>query len=145
MEDSSNTREILAKLVSFPTVSRDTNLPLVVGPGANARVDEFLDLIMAQPSLLPRVRAGVLISNRRWNIVLAEGVEVMLPGADPAVALARVASADTAHQLLSRDILAVDVRAPDRFVVRLTERGLAERAALIKEREKQARNRGANT
>ena len=29
MEDNSNTREILAKLVSFPTVSRDTNLPLV--------------------------------------------------------------------------------------------------------------------
>ena len=29
MENISNTREILAKLISFPTVSRDTNLPLV--------------------------------------------------------------------------------------------------------------------
>ena len=29
MEDISSSREILAKLVSFPTVSRDTNLPLV--------------------------------------------------------------------------------------------------------------------
>ena len=29
MEDNSNIREILAKLVSFPTVSRETNLPLV--------------------------------------------------------------------------------------------------------------------
>jgi acetylornithine deacetylase len=29
MEDNSNVREILEKLVSFPTVSRDTNLPLV--------------------------------------------------------------------------------------------------------------------
>lgn len=124
---------------------RYTNLPLVVGPGANARVDEFLDLILAQPSLVPRVRAGVLISKRRWNVVLAEAVEIMLPEADPAAALARVARADSAHQLLSRDIAAVDVRAPDRFVVRLTERGLAERQALIKEREKQARKRGANT
>lgn len=124
---------------------RYTNLPLVVGPGANARVDEFLDLIMAEPSLVPRVRAGVLISERRWNIVLAGAVEIMLPEADPAAALARVASADAAHQLLSRDIAAVDVRAPDRFVVRLTERGLAGRQALIKEREKQARIGGANT
>jgi cell division protein FtsQ len=124
---------------------RYTNLPLVVGPGAHTRVDEFLDLVLSQPSLVPRVRAGVLVSERRWNIVLAEAVEIMLPEADPADALARVAGLDATRQLLSREIAAVDLRLPDRLVLRLTERGLDERRTLIEARDKLARKRGANT
>jgi cell division protein FtsQ len=120
-------------------------LPLVVGPGANARVDEFLDLVLSQPSLVPRVRAGVLVSERRWNIVLAESVEIMLPEIDPADALARVAELDERRQLLSREIVRVDLRLPDRLVVRLTERGLDERHTLIEARDKLARKRGTST
>lgn len=112
---------------------RYTNLPLVVGPGANTRVDEFLDLILSQPSLVPRVRAGLLISERRWNVVLAEAVQIMLPERDPTEALARVAQIDAEHSLLSRDIVAVDFRSPERFVVRLSESGLAERGGETKE------------
>jgi cell division protein FtsQ len=124
---------------------RYTNLPLVVGPGANARVDEFLDLVLSQPSLVPRVRAGVLVSERRWNIVLAGSVEIMLPEIDPADALARVAELDERRQLLSREIVRVDLRLPDRLVVRLTERGLEERRTLIEARDKRARKRGTST
>lgn len=124
---------------------RYTNLPLVVGAGANTRVDEFLDLVLSQPSLAPRIRAGVLVSERRWNVVLAEAVEIMLPEVDPAGALARVAELDATSQLLSREIAAVDLRLPERLVFRLTERGLDERRTLIEAREKLARKRGANT
>jgi cell division protein FtsQ len=124
---------------------RYANLPLVVGAGANARVDEFLDLVLSQPSLVPRVRAGVLVSERRWNIVLADGVEIMLPEIDPGDALARVAELDEKSQLLSREIATVDLRLPDRLVVRLTERGLVERHTLIEARDKLARKRGART
>ena len=123
---------------------RYTNLPLVVGPGANDRVDEFLDLILSQPTLLPRVRAGVLISNRRWNIVLGDAVEIMLPENDPSRALARIAGLDAQFQLLSRDIVAVDLRSPDRLVVRLSERGVAEHQKLIEVNGLQAK-KGANT
>jgi cell division protein FtsQ len=124
---------------------RYTSLPLVVGPGANTRVDEFLDLVLSQPSLVPRVRAGVLVSERRWNIVFAGAIEIMLPEIDPAAALARVADLDDEHRLLSREIAAVDLRLPDRLVVRLTEHGLAERRSLIEARDKLARKRGTST
>jgi cell division protein FtsQ len=124
---------------------RYTNLPLVVGEGANVRVDEFLNLILAHPSLLPRVRAGVLVSDRRWNIVLAEAVEIMLPEKDPAAALDRLADLDARSRLLSRDIAAVDLRLPDRFVVRLSEEGVQAREAMLKEREQIARQKGTNT
>jgi cell division protein FtsQ len=124
---------------------RYTNLPLVVGEGANVRVDEFLSLILDHPALLPRVRAGVLVSERRWNIVLAEAVEIMLPENDPAAALARLDEVDASSQLLSRDIAAVDLRVPGRFVVRLTEEATTAREAMLKEREKIARQKGTNT
>jgi cell division protein FtsQ len=87
----------------------------------------------------------VLVSERRWNVVLAEAVEIMLPEVDPAGALARVAELDATSQLLSREIAAVDLRLPERLVFRLTERGLDERRTLIEAREKLARKRGANT
>ena len=124
---------------------RYSSLPLVVGPGANTRVDEFLDLILAHPDLVPRVRAGVLISERRWNVVLAEAVEIMLPEKDPAAALARVAALDAASQLLSRDIAAVDLRLPEQLVVRLSDTAFVARREMIKEREKAAHKKGTDT
>jgi len=124
---------------------RYTNLPLVVGEGANARVDEFLDLVLSQPELSPYVRAGVLVSERRWNIVIGDGLEIMLPEADPAGAYARVATLDGEHRLLSREIAAVDMRSPGRPVLRLTERGLTERQTLIEARDALDRKRRTNT
>jgi cell division protein FtsQ len=124
---------------------RYRTLPLVVGPGANTRVDEFLDLIVDHPDLTRHVRAGVLVSGRRWNIVLSEAVEILLPEQEPKAALDRLVEIDHKSQLLSRDIAAVDLRLPDRMVVRLTERAHLVRQDVIKEREKLAKKMGADT
>jgi cell division protein FtsQ len=90
------------------------------------------------------VRAGVLISERRWNIVLAEAIEIMLPEKDAAAALARVAEIDEESGLLSRDIAAIDLRLPDKLVVRLTEAAFATRQETIKQRQKVARKMGTD-
>lgn len=124
---------------------RYRNLPLVVGAGANTRVDEFLDLIVDHPDLIKHVRAGVLVSERRWNIVLAEAVEILLPEEEPKAALDRLVEIDGESGLLSRDIAAVDLRLPDRMVVRLTEKAHLARQETIKEREKIAKKMGTNT
>ena len=124
---------------------RYRTLPLVVGPGANTRVDEFLDLIVDHPDLLKHVRAGVLVSERRWNIVLAEAVEILLPEQKPKAALDRLVEIDHKSQLLERDIAAVDLRLPERLVVRLTERAHLVRQDAIKEREKLAKKMGTDT
>jgi cell division protein FtsQ len=124
---------------------RYRTLPLVVGHGANTRVDEFLDLIIDHPDFIKRVRAGVLVSERRWNIVLAEAVEILLPEAEPKAALDRLVEIEGNSQLLERDIAAVDLRLPDRMVVRLTEKASLARQDVIKEREKLAKKMGTDT
>ena len=43
-----------------------------------------------EEALANKVRAGVLISGQRWNVVLDGGIELMLPADKPAAALATV-------------------------------------------------------
>ncbi len=124
---------------------RYAHLPFVVGPGAAEHAREFVDLIGSQPDIAGHVRAGVLISGERWNVVLDSGIEVMLPVDKPAAALATVARLDQQKKLLSREITTVDMRLPDQMIVRLDEKGLAARKDLLKERDKLARRQRTNT
>jgi cell division protein FtsQ len=110
-------------------------LPMVVGKGAGARIAEFSSLLAAAPSLAPRARAGVLVAERRWTLVLDNGVELMLPEIDPAAALATAARMDADASLLSRAIAAVDLRDMSHVIVRLDPEGVAAHVALLKARK----------
>lgn len=72
-----------------------------------------------QPQLLQRVRAFVRVSRRRWNLRLENGVDVKLPESGVEKALADLVAHDARHRILSRDIVAVDLRLPDRVSVEL--------------------------
>ncbi len=124
---------------------RYAHLPFVVGPGAAAQAQAFVTMINGQPEIADKVRAGVLISGERWNVVLDNGVELMLPADDPAAALASVARLDADKKLLSREITTVDMRLPGEMIVRLDAEGLAARKHLIEERDKLARRQRTNT
>lgn len=129
------------RVISERIDARYAGLPRVVGEGADARVEEFVTLMEEFPSLRPKVRAGVLVSGRRWNVVLQNGVEIMLPEQDPASALIQAVALDDGHGVFSREIAAIDMRLASRLVFRLTETGASSRADLLKQREK-ARKKG---
>lgn len=114
---------------------RYVNLPLVVGAGANERLKEYIDLIEAAGPLGSRIRAGTYVSGRRWTLKL-DGVDVRLPEADPAEALARLVRLERESKILEKDIIAVDLRMADRVVVRLTEEAAAARAESRKKPKK---------
>ena len=54
-------------------------LPLVVGEGAAQESPGFLTLIARYPEIASQVEASVLVAQRRWNLHLHSGVEVLLP------------------------------------------------------------------
>ncbi|WP_375463857.1 cell division protein FtsQ/DivIB [uncultured Methylobacterium sp.] len=117
---------------------RYASLPLVVGDDANVKLGEYLALIAAAGPLAERIRAGTYVSSRRWTLKL-DGVDVRLPETDPGAALARLVALERANRLLEKDIIAVDLRMPDRVVVRLTEEAAAARA----EAQKKTKTRAA--
>jgi cell division protein FtsQ len=103
------------------TDAKYADLPFVVGEGANARAGEYVQLLDAMDELKPRVEAGVLVGQRRWNIRLKSGVDVKLPEDNPQAAIAELLSLQRQSRILDRDMLALDFRTPGRVFVRLTE------------------------
>lgn len=93
-------------------------LPLVVGTGAAPLAAGILELIDRHPAIKERFRAAVRVGERRWNIRLATGADVMLPEGAEAAALERLASLHAQQALLDRALAAVDMRLPDRMVLR---------------------------
>ncbi len=100
---------------------RYADLPFVVGEGANARVREYVGLLDAMDELKPRVEAGVLVGQRRWNLRLKSGVDVKLPEDNPQAAITDLLSLQRQSRILDKDMLALDFRVPGRVFVRLTE------------------------
>jgi cell division protein FtsQ len=95
-----------------------SQLPLVVGAGAPAAAAALIDALTAQPAIFERVTAAVRVGERRWNLRLNNGTDVLLPEGEEVKALARLAELQETHALLDRPLQAVDMRLPDRFVFR---------------------------
>ena len=106
------------QVVANEDVAAFGELPLVVGAGADHAATALLEAVAAQPQLKARVVAAVRVGERRWNLRMKNGTDVLLPeGAEPQ-ALAKLAELQTADALLDRPLTVVDMRLPDRLVVR---------------------------
>ncbi len=115
---------------------RYLGLPLVVGRGAQLQASDFLAVINRYPEIRAALRASILVAQRRWNLRLKNGVDVALPEMNLAPALDRLLALDHDKKLLSRDILAVDLRLPDRVGVRLSEAAAQAREDALKDTKK---------
>jgi cell division protein FtsQ len=95
-----------------------SDLPLVVGAGAPASAAALLDALGAYPTIVSHVVAAVRVGGRRWNLHLANGCDVLLPEDGEPAALQLLAGLQQAHALLDRPLQVIDMRLPDRLVVR---------------------------
>ncbi|MEI4231932.1 cell division protein FtsQ/DivIB [Roseovarius sp. D22-M7] len=95
-------------------------LPVMTGARADAYVPEALDLLEAAGPLNMQIRGLVRVGERRWDMVLRDGKRIMLPEADPVRALERVIVLNATHEMLERDLVAVDMRIGPRPTVRLS-------------------------
>ena len=104
-------------------------LPFVVGDGAQKRLPEYIALMKAAGELSKRVKAGVLVAGRRWDLEMTNGVTVRLPEENPGAAIDTLVRMQKEARVLDLDIMSIDLRARDRVAVRLTEEGVAAREA----------------
>ena len=111
---------------------RFISLPLVVGKGADARAHDFLALLARYPQVRAATKAAIFVGERRWNLRLKDGLDVRLPENDVGNALATLSKLDKEDRLFSRDIVAVDMRLPDRLTVQLSEDAAKAREELFK-------------
>lgn len=114
---------------------RFLNLPLVVGKGADTRAQDFLALLDRYPQVRAVTKAAIFVGERRWNLRLKDGLDVRLPENDVGNALAALSKLDKDDKLFSRDIVAVDMRLPDRLIVQLSEEAGKARDELFKDKK----------
>lgn len=113
-------------LAGFGTRELSDPLPLLAGEGADRAVPEALALIEAASPLGARVHGLVRMGERRWDLVLSNDARIMLPEIGAQTALDRVLALHDVGEILSRDLVAVDLRDPDRLTVRLTDGAMEE-------------------
>jgi cell division protein FtsQ len=117
---------------------RFLSLPLVVGKGAETRARDFLALLARYPQVRAATKAVVLVGERRWNLRLKDGLDIRLPEHDVGNALTELSKLDKENHLFSRDIVAVDMRLPDRVTVQLSDDAAKARDDSFKKPKKKA-------
>ena len=106
------------QLVANQNIAEFRQLTLVVGPGAPAAAATLIDALSDRPDLQKRIIAAVRVGERRWNLHLNNGADVMLPEGHEIAALDRLMQLQQQHALLDRPLAAIDLRLGDRLVLR---------------------------
>jgi len=97
------------------------NLPLLIGPGANAQARALDTLLDKATRLKPLLAAATWIGNRRWDLQFQTGEVLSLPEGDAAAqtALAKFEGLDASERMLGRGLMRFDMRDPARMFVRV--------------------------
>ncbi len=101
------------------------NLLLVVGQDAPKHTPALIRLLDEYKEIAVKVRSAVRVGGRRWNLILNDaeaGTEIYLPETGIGTALARLQQLNEEGQILKRDLKVIDLRLPDRLIVR-TQKG----------------------
>ncbi|RCL00426.1 MAG: cell division protein FtsQ [Candidatus Tokpelaia sp. JSC085] len=104
-------------------------LPLFVGKGAEHQASVFLNEIQSFSSFLARARAYIRVGERRWDILLDNGIRIKLPEVDAAGRLAAALNIESRF----RNIETIDLRLDDRITVSLSDAVLIRHLAAVQD------------
>ena len=109
-------------VIPVTDLSRFAKLPTVVGDDqARHGAAQLLGLLASEPDIASRVTALVLVGDRRWNVRIDNAIDVMLPEDDVAGAWSKLAELQRKNQILQRNVETIDMRLPDRLVMRVND------------------------
>ena len=103
-------------------IDRMPDLPRLIGAAANRHLAALNTVLEAAPHLRPQVTDATWVGDRRWDIRFQSGELLSLPEGDEAArrAIAIFARMDQQATMLGRGYARIDMRLPDRAIVRLT-------------------------
>jgi cell division protein FtsQ len=120
-------------VIPMARLDRFAKLPMVVGEGAASRAAELLEMLASEPDLAARVTAAIRVGDRRWNLRIDNTIDVLLPADETGSAWSQLARLERSSAILKREVLTIDLRLPDRLVLRVSpesskEPGILKRA-----------------
>lgn len=122
------------RIIAPYTGGKEAGLPLIIGVGAPERAPDFLARLAQYPELTAKVKGYVRVAERRWDLKLENGITVKLPEEGEDRAIADLVRMDRDGGLLTRDIVAVDMRIAGQLAVQLSPEAMKARLAALKEK-----------
>lgn len=95
-----------------------SSLPLIVGAGAPEAASDVLKALAGHDEIEEKIAALVRVGERRWNLRLRNKLDVKLPEDGLEDALEALAIIQAAHGTLDQDLEYIDLRDPERVIVR---------------------------
>lgn len=95
------------------------NLPVVVGSDSKKEVTDFFEIISSSAYLYSMVDKGKVVGNRRFDIIMENGVVIKLPEKDPKKAWQKLAEIEKEKHVLSKNIKYIDMRIEGQVVTGL--------------------------
>lgn len=96
------------------------HLPIIIGNDAPAKVKQVLPILKKEPELFRRVKALTFVGSRRWNVRVDDKIDIKLPEKQIDKAWSHLATIEKGHKVLNGDVIAVDMRIIDQFIIKLT-------------------------
>lgn len=104
-------------------------LPVLAGESAPQQAYSFFQVLRQDQDLYKRIASAILISERRWNLRMNNGVEIKLPEDRPEAAWALLGRLEREQQILERAISAIDLRLPDKIFVEMPSSPLLQKTS----------------
>jgi cell division protein FtsQ len=102
-------------IITAQGVEKFARLPKLVGTGAPQAAADVIDAVTAHRGIAARVAAYQYVSERRWNLILNDGVVVKLPETGWRKELDALERLIVEAGILERDVTEIDLRSPTQF------------------------------
>jgi cell division protein FtsQ len=102
-------------VITSKDVESFSRLPKLIGAGAPAAAAELVDAVQSQRAVSARIAAYEYVSQRRWNLILNDGVVVKLPEQNWQNQVEALERLIIDKGILERDISEIDLRSPTHF------------------------------
>jgi len=101
-------------LITTDGIQEFRRLPVLLGAGAAAAAD-IVEGVAAHRAISARVRAYQRVGERRWNLILDDGVIVQLPESNWGKELDALEHLIIDKGILERDVSQIDLRSPTQY------------------------------
>ncbi|MEI9988815.1 MAG: FtsQ-type POTRA domain-containing protein [Rhizomicrobium sp.] len=101
-------------LITTDGIEQFRGLPLLAGAGGSAASD-IVDAVSQHRAIFARIRAYQRVSERRWNLILDDGVVVKLPELAWPKELDALEHLIIDKGILERDLIEIDLRSPTQY------------------------------
>jgi cell division protein FtsQ len=103
------------KVITGRDVEKFRRLPKLVGAGAPQAAADLVDAVQSHRAIAARLAAYSRVSERRWNLILDDGVTVQLPEAGWQKELDALEHLIIDDGILERDVTEIDLRSPTHY------------------------------